>query len=275
MSLAIGNEFQQAIRQSNLSATPSLTTWGTRLTAHATPHTKGSWATLATATYDVYGFWLGVNGTAASATRTDMMIDIGYGTASSPENIIVPEFLCGWRGTPNLAPLMQWFPIFIPKGAIIQGRIQALITVDTADVTIFLNGGASAIPGPLFSGCDAYGTNTATSGGTSHTPGNTGAESTDANIGSTMAKHYGAVMLMVQGTLGTTTQTNIAYHWEVTLGGVTLAEWFVEGHTTEVVSGPFPPTPFFCSIPAGAQLQVQAEASGTAQAYDCALYCYY
>lgn len=275
MPLAIHNEFQQAIRQSNLSATPSLTQWGRRLTASGTPHAKGSWATLATATYDVYGFWLGVNGVATAATRTDMMIDIGYGTASSPENIIVPEFLCGWRSTPNLGALMQWFPIFIPKGAVIQGRIQALIASDTADVVVFLNGGASAMPGPLFSGCDAYGTNTAASTGTSHTPGNSGAESTDANIGSTASKNYGAVMLMVQGTLSQTTQTNIAYHWELTIGGTTVAEWFVEGHTTEVVHGPFPPCPVFCSVPEGTQMQVQAEASGTAQAYDVALYGFY
>lgn len=275
MPLAISNEFQSVLRQSNLAATPSLTQWGTRLTASGTPHAKGSWATLATATYDVYGFWLGVNGTATAATRTDMMIDIGIGTAGSPEIVIVPEFLCGWRSTPNLGALMQYFPIFIPRGTIIQGRIQALIASDTADVAIWLQGGASAMPGPLFSGCDAYGTATASSIGTSHTPGNSGAESTDANIGSTTSKHYGAVTLMVQGTLSQTVQTNIAYHWEVTIGGTTVAEWFVEGHTTEVVSGPFPPVPHYCSIPSGTQLQVQAEASGTAQAYDVALYCFY
>lgn len=275
MPLAKGNEFQTTTWQHNLPATPSTTQWGTRLTASATPHSKGSWATLATATYDVYGFWLGVNGSGASATRTDMMIDIGYGTASSPENIIVPEWLCGWRGLPNLAPQMVYFPIFIPRGAVIQGRIQALIASDTADVVIWLNGGASAMPGPLFSGCDAYGTAIASSIGTSHTPGNTGSESTAANIGSTTTKHYGAVSLMTGGTLATTTQTLIAYHWELQISSVTVCEWYAITHTTEIVSGPFPPTPFYCSIPSGTQLQVRAEASGTALAQDVAFYCFY
>jgi hypothetical protein len=275
MSLARTKFAGTTLWQHNLSATPSLTQWGTRLTASGTPHAKGSWATFATATYDVYGFWLGVNGVATSATRTDAMIDIGFGTSGSPENIIVPEYLCGWRSTPNLGPLMQWFPIFIPKGAIIQGRIQALIASDTADVAIWLNGGTSAMPGPLFSGCDAYGTATASSIGTSHTPGNTGAESTDASIGSTTTKNYGAVAIGLGGTLAQTTQTNIAYHWELTISGTTVAEWFGETHTTEAIAGPFPPTPFYCNIPIGTQLQVQAEASGTAQAQDVAFYCFF
>jgi hypothetical protein len=273
--LAMTNEQQQAIWQHNLVATPSLAQWGTRPSAHATPHSKGNWATLATATYDVYGFWLAVNGTSATATRTDMMLDLGYGTNGSPENIVVPEWLCGWRGLPNLGPQVVWFPIFIPRGAIIQCRIQALITVDVADVAIWLNGGASAMPGPLFAGCDAYGTAIGSSIGTSHTPGNTGAESTDANIGGTTSKHYGAVMLGIGGSLAQTTMTTIAYHWELTVGGVTLAEWYHKSHTTEVTSGPFPPAPFLCSIPSGTQLQVQAEASGTALAHDVAFYCFY
>lgn len=273
--LAANSKFRQGVWQSNLPATPSLTQWGTRLTASGTPHAKGSWATLATATYDVYGFWLCVNGTVSSATRTDAMLDIGIGTAGSPENIIVPEWLCGWRALPATGGQFQYFPIFIPRGAIIQGRIQALIASDTADVLIFLNGGGSAQPGPLFSGCDAYGTAAASSIGTSHTPGNSGAESTDANIGSTTSRAYGAVMLGLGGSLAQTTMTNIAYHWELTIGGVTICEWFAETHTTECQNGPFPPAPFYVTIPSGTQLQVQAEASGTALAQDVAFYCFY
>lgn len=275
MALAKQNEFQTTAWQNNFSATPSLTQWGTRLTAHATPHSKGTWATLATATYDVYGFWLGVNGSVASATRTDMMLDIGIGTAGSPENIIVPEYLCGWRAVPATGGYYVYFPIFIPRGSVIQGRIQALITVDVLDVQIVLNGGGSAMPGPLFSGCDAYGTDIASSIGTSHTPGNTGAESTQASIGSTTTKHYGAVLLGLGGTLAQTTTTNIAYHWELRIGSVTVAEWFAETHTTEAQNGPWPPCPFLCSVPSGTQLQVRAEASGTALAQDVAFYCFY
>lgn len=273
--LAISNEFQQAIWQSNLPATPSTTQWGTRLTASGTPHAKGSWGTLATLTYDSFGFWLGLAGTSTAATRTDGMIDLGIGTAGSPENIILPEWLCGWSAAPNLGPRMVFIPIFLPRGTILQGRMQALIASDTVDVLVVLNGGASAQPGPLFSGADAYGTSAASSIGTSHTPGNSGSESTAANIGGTLSKHYGAVMLGLGGTLADTTQTTTAYHWELLVGGVTVAEWYGITHTTEAVQGPFPPAPFYASLPSGSQLQVRAEASGTAEAQDVAFYAFY
>lgn len=261
--------------QTNLPATPSTTQWGTRLTASGTAHTKGSWATLATCTYDVHGFWLGIAGSATSATRTDQLMDLGIGTAGSPEVTILPNLLTGWNSAPNLGPRLMYIPIFLPRGTILQGRIQALIASDTLDVTVWLQGGASGMPGPLFAGADAYGIDTANSIGTSHTPGNTGAESTEANIGSTTSRRYGAVMLGLGGTLADTTMSTIAYHWELRIGSVTVAEWYSCAHTTEAQQGPFPPAPFLTQVPSGTQLQVRAEASGTAEAQDVAFYCFY
>ena len=275
MGLATPKNYN-TIWQTNLTATPNTTNAGTRTTASATPHAKGSWSTIMTATYDSYGFWLMCQGTATSATRTDSMIDIGFGTSGSPENIILPEWLTGWRGTPNLSPQVTYFPIFIPKGAIVQIRSQALIASDTIDVNMWLCGGVSGMMGPIFAGCDAYGTAIASSIGTSHTPGSTGTESTAANIGGTMSKNYGAVMLGLGGTLATTTQTNIAYHWELVIGTFTVCEWYSQAHTTEVNSGPFPPVPYYVSVASGTQLQVRAEGSGTpALAQDIAFYCFY
>jgi hypothetical protein len=270
--LALNRNLQQAIWQHNLPATPG-TSWGTQLTAHATPHDKGAWATLMTTTYDVYGFWIGITVTSGLGTQTDMLLDIALGAGQ--ENIIVPEFLCGWRGSVGSGPLMYYMPIFIPKGTLVSGRVQALITADTAQVLMFANGGASAIPGPLFSGCDAYGTSTAASQGTSHTPGNSGAESTAADIGSTASKHYGAVMLGIGGTLTDTTTGDLSYHWELQIGGGTICEWFTRTTSSEVQLGPFPLAPFHVSIPSGTQLQVRAECSGTAEPQDVAFYCFY
>jgi hypothetical protein len=270
--LGLTRQFQQAIWQTNLPATPA-TTWGTQLTAHATPHDKGAYATLMTATYDVYGFWLGIAATSSSGAQTDMLLDVALG--ASQENVIIPEFLCGWRGSVAAGPPMHYFPIFIPRGTLVSGRIQALITIDTAQVLMFANGGASALPGPLFSGCDAYGTSTAASQGTSHTPGNSGAESTAADIGTTAAKHYGAVMLGVGGTLADVTSGDLSYHWELQIGAVTVAEWVTRTTSAEVTLGPFPLCPFHVSIPAGTQLQVRAECSSTAEAQDVAFYCFY
>jgi hypothetical protein len=272
MTLALNSNVQHAIRQSNLVATPS-SNWVPSFAAHATPHSKGNWATLLTTTYDAYGFWLTPSGTSAAATQTDMLVDVAIGP--SQENIIIPEWLCGWRPQTNVAPISTYFPIFIPKGTLISARIQALITVDTLFLGIFTNEGASAFPSPLFSGCDAYGTNIAASQGTSHTPGDSGAESTAADIGVTTTRPYSAVMLGLGGTLANTTMNGLQYHWELVIGGTTVCEWWAATTTGEQQLGPVPTGPFLVSIPTGTQLQVRAECSGTAQAQDVAFYCFY
>jgi hypothetical protein len=172
--------------------------------------------------------------------------------------------------------LVQWFPIFIPRGTLISARIQALITVDTAHVLMFANAGTSGQRREdFFSGCDAYGVNPAASQGTSHTPGNSGAESTAANVGSTTSRAYGAVMFSQNGTLTDLTMNGTAYHWELVIGGHSRCEWRMGTTTSENVLGPFPDSPFYLSIPVGTQLQVQAECSGTAQAQDIAFHCFY
>lgn len=269
--------YQNATWQNNLVATPSATQWGTRLTAHATPHDKGAYATLMTTTYDVYGFWLGVNGSATAATQTDMLMDIAIGPAQ--EHVIVPTLPVGWRSVATGASpgeLLLWFPIYIPAGTLVSARIQALITIDTLDVVMFANAGSAGLrKEDFFTGCDAYGVTLAASQGTSHTPGNTGALSTAADIGSVTSKDYGAVMFMAQGTLANTTMNTLAYHWELVRGGQTVCVWYAGTTSSEFTTGPFPPAPFHRNIPAGTQLQVRGECSGTAQAQDVILHCFY
>ncbi len=260
---------------SNLTATPNITTPGIRLTANATPHSKGAYGVLsASVPHDVYGITLTLAGSVASATLTHMMLDLAIGAGGS-EVVIFPEYLCGFRGTMITGPQTIYLPFFIPKGTRVAARIQAVLADDTLDVMCFFHTARSRLAGPLFRRADAYGTDIATSRGTAHTPGNSGSESTDANIGSTLSRSYRAVMLGINGTTGTTTMTAIAYHWELTVGGVTLGEWYTRSHTTEEVKGPYPEGPNYVNLPVGAQLQVQAEGSGTSLAHDVAFYCLY
>lgn len=272
--LALSRNFQNGIWQSNLPATPSLTAEGTQLTAHATIHTKGTYATLMTTTYPVYGFWIMAYNSAVAGTQTDQLLDIA--TGPNQENIIVPNDLSGWRSnTLQSGTNWKYYPIFIPSGTLVSARIQALITVDTLQVAMIANAGGSAFPGQLFTGCDVYGINAAASQGTSHTPGNTGSESTAADIGSPTSRDYGAVMLGIGGSLANVTLTNMAYHWKLVMGGQNVCEWMSSTSANEIVYGPFLEVPFYVSIPAGIQLQVKAKASGTAVPQDVALYCYY
>ncbi len=266
--LALSRNIQHAIVQSNLPATPSTTAFGTTLAAHASIHTKGNYATLMTATYDIYGFYLVLGNSGAAGTLTDMMLDVAKGP--NQENVIIPEYTCGWRASRGFC---QYYPI--EAGALVSARIQALITVDTLDLLMFANGGANGAPGQLFSGCDAYGTNTSLSRGTSHTPGNSGAESTAADIGIPTTRDYGAIMFSQNGTLANTTMNAAAYHWELLFGGQVRAEWYIQTETTETYNGPFPIGPRYLSIPTGTQLRVQAECSGVAQAQDIAYYCFW
>lgn len=259
---------------SNLVATPSVTNFGTRLTASATPHAKGAYSQIIASTaYDVHGFWVTFGGSTTSNTRTDQMMDIAIGAAT--ETVILPEFLTGWRAAQSTGPQSVFFPFFIAKGTRIVARLQSLIASDTLDTMFTLIYGSGPRPEGLFSRADAYGTAAASSGGTSHTPGNTGAESTAASIGSTLSRSYDAVMLQVQGSMATTTMTNLAYHWELQISGVTLAEWYTVSHTTEQVNGPYPNEPIQRKLNSGAQLQIRAESSGTAIAHDVAFYCFY
>jgi len=257
----------------NLPATPSTATFGTRATASATPHTKGNWAQVtASLPHDAYGFWLIMAGTATSATNTDMLLDIGIGAGGS-EVVIVPNLLSGWTGSPTQGPRVLWLPIFIPKGTRVAIRNQGVIASDTVDCMFHFVSGNPSMRGNLFVGCDAFGIVSASSAGLAHTPGNTGAESTWASIGSATAKSYGAILPLIQSS--NTSTTAIAYHWEIGIGSATLAEWYYMGNTGEYLNGPFPAEPAAVNIASGAQLQVRAEASGTAIAFDVAVYAFY
>lgn len=262
----------------NLSATP-LTLPGATITASATPHAKGAWTSLIDPVpFDVHLLHLAYWNSATAATRTDQMLDIGYGPAGGgSEQVLLPEILTGWAPNGDRYGRSMVLPLFIPAGGRLSARLQALIASDTLAVFVGIAGGGDGIPGPLFRGADAFGTVVASSIGTSHTPGNTGAESAWANLGSATANDYIGCMMMVQGTMATTVMTTIGYHWELgySSGAAPLGEWAYGGNTNEILNGPWPVLPSFKPIPSGTQLQVRAEASGTAQAYDVAALCFY
>jgi len=270
--LAMSRTYSGGQWQHNLTATPQTTSIGAGITTGATPNVKTTYTELfASTTYDVYGFWLYYAGTSSSNNIANFLLDIAIGAASS-EQIILPDWQVGWSGPASAGMSGVFIPLFIPKGTRIAARAQSSLASDPVRLLLFLNSGTSGYTGQLFTNCDTYGASTANSGGTAHTAGNSGAESTNATIGTT-TRPYGAVMLSVNGTTGTTTA--IAYHWELTIGGTTMAEWYTNNTTTEIVHGPYPQCPIYVSVPSGVALQVQGEASGTAQSQEIAFHCFY
>jgi hypothetical protein len=262
-----------AARQTNLAATPT-TALGALVTAHATIHTKGSYAELiASTTHDAVGFWLLAHATQVTATATPLLLDIAIGAAAS-EVVIVPDLQAGWKWSMASSVLSSvYLPVRIPKGSRIAARCQALITADTVRVIVALDEGPANGAFPGFAGCDVYGLDAANSRGTLHTPGATGTEAT-TNIGSTTSRAYSAVGIEVGG--GALTVMNLRmYHFELSDGTNAFAEWAVLTDGSEAVAVPFPSVPFFCSIPFGVQLVVSGESSGTADELDVAFRCYY
>jgi hypothetical protein len=264
----------------NLPATPNTVGPGTTVTGAGTAHTKGSWTSLIDpTTYDTFGLFLTIAGTATSNTRTDALVDIGIGpSGGGSEQVIIPNMIAGWRGTANaVPPTGLYLPMYIPAGVRVSARAQGLQINKQVQVGIWLHQGFSGMADDLFTQCDAYGINTSLSIGTSHTPGALGALSTFADLGSTLSRDYGAVLLIPQGTLADTSMRNDAYHWWVRAdsGGEVVGGWYVAGNSNELVAGPYPGMPLDLNLPSGTQLQVAAECSSASpEAYDVAAYCF-
>lgn len=269
--LAIERSFQPAVWDHNLGAVAI--SCGTLVTASGSIHTKGNWAELiAATTYDWHGFWLSMGNSNASAAVTDMLLDIGLGSAGN-EVVLLPDFHAGWSSNNDAEKEPIFIPLYVPKGSRVAARIQALIASDTVRVSIVGLPGTSGLFHRVFVGCDAYGIVASTSRGTLHTPGNSGAFSTDASIGGTASKSYGAVILRMSPTTSVT--SFLAYHWELRIGGVTGGLWRYVTSTAEIRRCMFPPSPAYLSVPSGTQMQVRATCSGTAQQSSVSLYAFY
>jgi hypothetical protein len=159
--------------QSNSGTTSA--EFGATITASGSTHTKGSWSQLiATTTYTSYGIVIGLaNVGTVATTNSRMLVDIGIG-ANPNEIVLIPDLIAGQAGSSASAssnPVYYYFPIIIPAGVRLSARNQALIASDTVSVTAHLLQGA--VPGKWYgSRVTAYGITSASSTGTSHSPGN-------------------------------------------------------------------------------------------------------
>lgn len=110
----------------------------TTLTADSTSHVKGAWVELdASTAFDVTWVGLSTLATAAGSTDTGQLMDLGVGTSGN-EKVVIPNILTGYS---VLLEMFAWFPVNIPAGTRLSGRIQASVSSDTVDVGIYLLGG--------------------------------------------------------------------------------------------------------------------------------------
>lgn len=265
--------------KNNFAATPALVQFATRLTASGSTHTKGSWSSMIDPVpSDCQWLNLLIGGTSANGVRTEALVDIAIGpTGGGSEQVILPNLLAGWSGANILrnGERVVSVPMYIPSGVRVSGRCQSAVVSDTIEVGIALSCGFSSPPWATFTKADDIGTNTGTSMGTAVTAGNTGTEGSWTNVGSTTARDYYGLYILVQSETTGTTMTSLAYHFEIGYSSTTLAEYLFITDSNEWTNGPFPAFPYLGYIPSGTQLQVRGECSSTAEVLDVALYGFY
>jgi hypothetical protein len=223
--------------------------------------------------FDVGYMELWVAGTSTTATDTSTLLNLYLGAASS-EVLFIPNIAVGWVAAATVCSQRLGFPCFIPAGTRLSMKSQSITASRACQVLVFLYpklglAGADFRPATKFA---VLGANTTGSRGTSHTPGNTGAYSTEADYGAatTFDARWIALQVHGQGSKADTTMTNIAYHVQVRDTADTakvFGEWWVGNNANEnqtIVPGGMIP----CFIPRGTTLALRAKASGTAEAQD-------
>lgn len=265
------------------TGTPPAATVGVNFSAGAS-NADGTAVTLKTnVAHDVHLVVIGIGGVQISngdsGALADILVDPAGGTSWSAG--FIDNLVCGYTATPaaGTVPLSQWyaFPVCVKAGT--SFGIRARTRYTTASITsgraaIWLFGEPSR-PDAWWCGSRvvSIGISESTSSGTSVTPGNTGAWGTWTNIGGTTNPRLGCLSfgLNAQGAAGTA----LGFYWQMGVGSAQIPgtpTYFSSTSTAEVSSRSFPFFPTFVDVPAGAQLQVRATASGTAAAHDVALY---
>lgn len=242
----------------------SITPPGVTVTASATPHTKGTWATLvATLPYEIYGLTVVVMNNTTAATQVNMLIDIGVGAAAS-EVVVLPNLMLSGPAANTSAVREILLPRRIAKGARLSARCQSNVASKTASVAVWLHGGGDAAPWPTFQAAETIGADTATSRGVSHTAGISGSFSTFADLGGPSSRPFKAILPMVQtGSDASMVGTN--HYMEIGVGGNVVGRWFFQTNSNEHVGVVAPSVPLYRRFASGTQFQIRATGqSGTA-----------
>jgi hypothetical protein len=255
--------------------------YGTSVASHATTaHTKNAtYTTLIAATaYDAYGIAVMVGNTATASTRTSVLLDIAIGAAAS-EQVIIPNLIAGNQAvtaSTSLGGSTYFFPIMIPKGVRVSATAQSVIVADTVHVAVHLF--QHPIPGVWYGQrVTAYGADTATSSGTSMSPGNN-AYATDVSVS---ASTTNPIQFLQVGTDLLTNNVGTSLRGLIRISTGTTPDVLVDdlpySESTTQESTIFTPANFLLSqmrfdIPAGTNLKISAMRNAAAATRGWALY---
>jgi hypothetical protein len=196
----------------------------TTVTADAVAHTVGAWApVIATTAAPANWMLVTISGMTQTTTDTRGLVDIGTGAAAA-ETVVVSSLPAGFSHSISAAggstglgnPLWAWLPVDIPKGTRVAARLRALVTVDTAVVSVALfNTPLGRSPSKL----DTIGAVTASSRGTNMPSNDTYVELTAAT-----AQAYQALILLPCGGSATVYGTaTVTYTMAIGASGAEVA----------------------------------------------------
>lgn len=263
----------------NFTGTPSTSAVGTNFTSGANNGDGTAASVLSSISHDVEYLVIGIHGIAASGENGSALLDVlidpagGSSWSSFIDDLIAGE--CPVAGAAGGAAYWYHFPIWLKSGHSIgvQCRTARATDITTGRVVIFAYGG-NRNPGSWWCGqsVTSVGITAASSRGTNHTAGNSGAFSSWTNFGSALPAPAGALQFAVQGTNTDTTQNAAAYYFEFGAGSTRIGPPLFRGTSTTEQGVLSPQGVIFYEAPSGLQLQVRGTCSGTAEQLDVAAY---
>jgi len=267
---------------SNFTGTPAgnSNSLGTSNTSGASNVDGSSVALLTNIAHDVAELVIQLLAHNAAATNTSALADIlvdpaggsTWASAALIDDLLVGESPTG--GSNTNPGYVYCFPIWLKSGHSIGVRTRTAAAAGIAQRVFIHAYGGNANPGSWWCGQTivSVGINAATSVGTNHTAGNSGAFSAWASLGSALSKPCGAVQWAVQGTNTDTTQNAAGYFFQFGAGSTQIGPTLFKSTSTGESGALVPTGPIFAAIPSGTQLQVRGTCSGTAEALDVAAY---
>lgn len=263
----------------NLTGTPiSSGALGTTITAGANNADGSSVSILSALSYDAEYIVISTHGFTSSGANAscllDILIDPSGGTSWTP---IINDLLVGvsTAGTGTTPPGINYhFPLWVKSGSSIGARARIAHTSTVTGRIVLTIYGGNANPSSWWCGqsVESIGISAASSQGTNHTAGNSGAYSSWTDFGSPITSNAGAIQYAVQGTNTNTTANNAGYYFEFGAASTRIGPNIYRTTNTAESGWISNQGVNFCTIPAGTQLQVRGTCSGTAQTLDVAAY---
>lgn len=253
--------------QSNLLANSRA---GTTITADASAGTEGAWTSVIDPTaLESHGGAMFVRNVAVNATDTGMLMDFAYGDTGGGNEVAVLHNVNVGASAPSASAAnfgkAYAFPQTIASGKRVSARVEAVITVDTAQVGLFLyqnvhhveDIGVAVTYGADEDAGDACGTSVA--------PG-TDAFGTPVEIGTTAEDHN--VWMVGVDPLGNTGIANLDGLIRIGYGPDSGSVTWIGGHLAYIQKSIeemaiYPPVAMYAEVSSGTKLWAAAAAANT------------